>query len=106
MLDSESVVGSKPGDTGVVIGYQVDELTCTWLVECFIAQWHICPLFMGKVLTLTHFLLVPGKEDYSSLDQAVEDVDRGLDFILMDPIETSELNASLMRLMSGLLQSH
>ena len=31
-------VGIKPGDSGVVIGYQVDEFTHTWLMECFIAQ--------------------------------------------------------------------
>ena len=28
-VDTESVVGIKPGDSGVVIGYQVDEFTCT-----------------------------------------------------------------------------
>ena len=30
MDDSESAMGIKPGDSGVVIGYQVDEFTCTW----------------------------------------------------------------------------
>ena len=30
------VVGIKPGDAGVVIGYQVDELTLTWLVKFFV----------------------------------------------------------------------
>ena len=28
MVDSESVMGIKPGDSGVVIEYQVDEFTC------------------------------------------------------------------------------
>ena len=32
-VDSESVVGIKPGDSGVVIGYQVDEFTHTWSAE-------------------------------------------------------------------------
>ena len=37
MVNSESVVGVKPSDFGVVIGYQVNEFTYTWLVEYFIA---------------------------------------------------------------------
>ena len=32
-VDSDSVMGIKPGDSGVVIGYQVDEFTCTWSAE-------------------------------------------------------------------------
>ena len=35
----------------VVIGYQVDEFTCTWFVACS----HIYPGFTGKVSSLTHF---------------------------------------------------
>ena len=56
------------------LGYQFDELTHTFLVGCFIAQSHIEPGFMGKMSTLTYFLLQPGCEDYSLLDQAIEDV--------------------------------
>ena len=29
--------GLKPGDSGLVIGYQVDNVTQTWSVECFVA---------------------------------------------------------------------
>ena len=36
-VDSESVMVIKPGDSGVVIGYQVNEFTCTWLTECLFA---------------------------------------------------------------------
>ena len=32
-VDSESVMDIKPGDSGVVIGYQVDEFTHTWSAE-------------------------------------------------------------------------
>ena len=32
-VDSDSVMGIKPGDSGVVIGYQVDEFTCTLSAE-------------------------------------------------------------------------
>ena len=32
-VDSDSVMGIKSGDSGVVIGYQVDEFTCTWSAE-------------------------------------------------------------------------
>ena len=31
-VESKSVVGMKPGDSTVVIGYWVDEFSCTWLV--------------------------------------------------------------------------
>ena len=62
---TESVVGIKPGDYGVVIRYhQVDEFTYTWTSECFIAWSHIYPGFMGKVSILTYFQLEPGHEDY------------------------------------------
>ena len=32
MVNFKSVVGIKPGDSGVVIGYQVNEFTCIWLM--------------------------------------------------------------------------
>ena len=38
-VNPDSVMGVKPGDSGVVIGYQVDEFTCTWSAEQF-----CCPL--------------------------------------------------------------
>ena len=55
MADSESVMGIKPGDSSVVIGYQVDEFTRTWSAEQFVAHSHIYPGFTGKVSSLTHF---------------------------------------------------
>ena len=80
MVKSKSVVGIKPGDFGVVIGYQIDEFNHTWSVECFIA---FTLVFMGSVSTLTHLGLEPGCEDYSFLDQAVKHFEHGLDSILM-----------------------
>ena len=62
---TESVMGIKPGDSGVVIGYQVDEFTCTWSAEWFVAHSHIYPGFTGKVSSLTYFPLEPGCEDYA-----------------------------------------
>ena len=38
----------NPGDSGVVIGYQVDEFTHTWSAEQFVAHSHIYPGFPGK----------------------------------------------------------
>ena len=38
MVNSKSVVGMKPGDSSVVIGYKVDEFTHTCLVKHFVAQ--------------------------------------------------------------------
>ena len=49
---------------------------------------------MGKVSTLTHFPFEPGCEDYSFLDQPVEDLEHGLDSILMESFNTPELDVS------------
>ena len=91
----ESVVDIKPGDSYVVIGYQVDEFTCTLLAECFIAQSHIYPGYMGKVSTLTHFPLEPSCEEHYFLDQVVKDFKHGLDSIIIDSIDTPELDAPI-----------
>ena len=105
-VDSESVMGIKPGDSSVVIGYQVDEFTGTWSAEQFVAHSHIYPGFTGKVSSLTHFPLEPGCEDYVFLNQAVADFKKGLDSILTDSLETLELDTSLGELMPlHLLQS-
>ena len=95
MVDSESAMGIKPGDSGVVIGYQVDEFTHTWSAEQFVACSHIYPGFTDKVSTLTHFPLELGCEDYSFLDQAMADFEQGLDSILTGSLETPELDVSL-----------
>ena len=67
-VNSDSVMGIKLGDSGVVIGYQVDEFTRTCSAEQFMAHSHIYPGFTGKVSALTHFPLEPGCEDYAFLD--------------------------------------
>ena len=36
MVDSDSVMGMKPVDASVVIGYEVDEFTHTWLTYHFV----------------------------------------------------------------------
>ena len=66
--NSDSVMGIKPGDSSVVIGYQVDEFTHTWSAEQFVACSDIYPGFTGKVSSLTHFPLESGCEDYAFLD--------------------------------------
>ena len=63
MVNTESVVWLKHGDSGVAIRYQVNEFTHTWLVEHYITQSHIYPGFISKVSTLTHFPLEPSFED-------------------------------------------
>ena len=88
-------MGIKPGGSGVVIGYQVDEFTHTWSAEQFVACSHIYPGFTGKVSSLTHFPLEPDCEDYSFLDQAVVDFEQGLDSILTNSLEIPELDTSL-----------
>ena len=94
-VDSESMMGIKPGDSGVVIGYQVDEFACTWSAGQFVVYFHIYPGFTGKVSSLTYFSLELCCEDYSFLDQAMAGFDQGLDSILTDSLETPELDASL-----------
>ena len=78
-----------------MIWYEVDEFIHIWLAEHFIAQSYIYPDVMGEVPTLSHFPLEPGCEDYSFLDQAVEDLENGLDSILTDPVDAPELKESL-----------
>ena len=95
MVNSESVMGVKPGDSSVVIGYQVDEFTCTLSAEQFVALSHIYPGFTGKVSSLTHFPLEPGCEDYAFLDQAVADFEQGLDSFPTNSLETLKLDTSL-----------
>ena len=88
------MAGIQPDDSGVVIGYQVDEFTHTWSAEWFVAHWDIYSGFTGKVSSHNHFLLKPGCEDYSFLDQAVADFEQGLASILTDSIKTLELDTS------------
>ena len=79
MVNSESAMGIKPGDSYVVIGYQADKkFTCIWFAEQFVAYSHIYPGFNGKVSSLTHFPLEPGCEDYSFLDKAMADFEPGI----------------------------
>ena len=87
-VNSESAMGIKLGDSGMVIGYQVDEFTHTWSAEQFVAHSHIYPGFTGKVSSLTHFPLEPACEDYSFLDQAITDFEQGLDSTLTDSLKT------------------
>ena len=94
-MDSDSVMGVKPGDSSVVIGYQVDEFTRTWSAKQFVVHSHIYPGFTGKVSSLTPFPLEPGCEDYAFLDQDVADFKQGLECILTDSLETPELDTSL-----------
>ena len=88
-------MGIKPCDSGVVIGYEIDEFTHTWFAEWFIGHSHIYPGFNGKVSSLTHSPLEPGCEDYSCLVQAVADSYQGLDAILTNSLETPKLDTSL-----------
>ena len=94
-MNSECVVGIKLVILVLVIGYQIDEFTCTWSVEQFVAHSHISPGFTGKMPTLTHLPLERGCDDYSFLDQAVGDFEEGLDSILIDSMKTPDLDTSL-----------
>ena len=54
-VNSESVVGIKPGDSGVMIECVADGFIHTWSVEQFVAHSHTYPGFTVKVSSLTHF---------------------------------------------------
>ena len=95
MVDSASATGIKPGNSGVVIGYQVDAFTHTWSAEQFPAHSHIYRGFTGKVSSLTQFPPEPECKDCAFLDQAVADFEQGLDSILTDSLQTPELDTSL-----------
>ena len=41
--NSESVVGNQSDDSGMVVGYQVDEVTHIWSTEQFVAHAHTYP---------------------------------------------------------------
>ena len=89
---TESAVDVQPGDSSVVIRYQVDEFNHTWSEESYIYFG-----FTGNLSTLTHFPLEPKCEDYSFLDQAAEDFEHGLDSILTDSIsKKSEVDGSFI----------
>ena len=72
-VNSESVVGIQPGDSGMMTGNQVDELTHTWFSEQFVAHSHVYFGFIGKASSLNHSPLEPSYEDNSFLDQEVAD---------------------------------
>ena len=95
LSNSESVVGVKPDDSGVVIGYQVDEFNHTWFIEHFIAHSHIYPGFTGKVSTLTHCPIEPSCEDYCFLDQAMVDFEHGLILFSYTPLTCQNWSTSL-----------
>ena len=82
----------------MVIGYLVDEFTCTPYLQSGLL---LAPTFIlgspGKVLSLT--LTFPwnlGFEDYSFLDQAVADFEQGFDSIFTDSSKTLELEHILV----------
>ena len=95
MVDSESMVGIKAGDSGVVNWYLNAKFTHTWCVRQFVAYSHIYPGFTGKVSSLTHFNLEPGCKDYSFLDKAVVEFEQGFESILIDSMKTPKLDTSL-----------
>ena len=63
MINSKSVVGIKPGDSGVMIGYQVDEFTDTWLVRHFLLSHTITLVLQARCQHSTHFPLELGCEN-------------------------------------------
>ena len=92
MVKSESVVGIKPGDSHVMIGYQVDNFlppgqqSTPLLDHAFILVQVKCPhqptSHLNQVVRI-YFL-----------DQMFEDLEHGLVSVLTDSVNTVELDAS------------
>ena len=54
-VKSKAVVGLKPGDSNVVIDYQVDEFTHTCHAECFVAQSQMLLQIYRQAVYLSQF---------------------------------------------------
>ena len=105
MINSKSFIDIKPCDSGMVNGYQVDEFTCTLQQSAFLCNHTFILVSQVKVSTLNHFPLELGCEDYSFLDQAVDDFRQGLDSFLTDSSTCHTWIHLLTGLMPYLLQS-
>ena len=101
----KSVVGIKPGDSGVVIGYQVGEFTHTCSAEYLIAWSHVYPGFTDKVSILIHFLFKPDCEDYSFWNRQLNALSIVLILSLWAPLIHQNWMHPLIRLMQCLLHS-
>ena len=51
-VDSDYVMGIKPGDSGVLIGYQVDEFTCTSGLQS--SLWPAPTFILGSLARCHH----------------------------------------------------
>ena len=89
LVNSEPVVGIKPGDSSVVVEYQVDELIHTWLVEGLV-QKHL-PWVHGQGINFRPLLPELGCEHYTFLDKFVREHDQHVFSILMDSVKTGIL---------------
>ena len=77
------------------LGIRLMSFTCIWSAEQSVAHSCIYPGFTGKVSSPNHFTQECVCEDYSFIDQAVADFEKGLNSILTDSINTPELDTSL-----------
>ena len=98
------LVDVKHGDSSVMIGYQVDQFTHTWLLEYFVLS-NIYLGFMGKMSTLTYFLLEPGYEDCSFLTKLLQALSMILNPFSLSLLKHQNWILPLMSLMPWLLQS-
>ena len=94
-VNSDSVMGVKPVDSGVVIGYQIDEFTLHLVCRVVCGPLPHLSWVHWQGVIINPFFLEPGSEDYAFLDQAVADFKQGLDSILTDSLKTLELDTSL-----------
>ena len=89
----------------LLIGYKVDEFTCTWLVELLVAQTYILPGFMGKVSSQTHYCLNQGVRIIHLWTKQLQTLSMVLILSSLTPLRHWNWMHHLMNLMSLLLQS-
>ena len=89
-----TAIGIKPGNSGVVIEYQVDGFTHTWPAEWFVAPFP--HLFLGSLVRCLHYLTFPWNQDVRIILLLISLLPTlNKDSILTDSLETPELDSSL-----------
>ena len=105
IVDPKSVLGIKLGGSGVVIWYQVDEFTHTWLQEYFVASLQINLSFTDKMIHLTHLPFESGCEDYVFWAMLVMNLSKVLILSSQIPSKPQTWNHPLMNVMPLHLES-
>ena len=87
-------MGITPGDSGVVIGYQVDELTYTWSTKCLLLIHTFTLGLQAMCHPLTIFHFNQGVRIIHFWTKQCQDFEQGFNSILTDSTGTLEVDTS------------